>query len=319
MEIENPKNLKRQQNTEIKLLSYVDSDDELGTYYCESSHDLLSQEEETELTNRLDAGRNFLGKRDYDHMILTDDARAAFNTIVTMNLRLVNDIAKKKENQGVELLDLFQAGNIGLMKATSKFDLEFGFRFSTYAIWWIRQAITREIADHGRTIRIPVHQLETLKMLYKTIAYLTQKNKEAPNVSEVAEYLEMDPEKVKLLLQRSILPQSLDKQIDEDDNSEAEYGDYVQDNSVRVEIQCGENILKEKLNEAFKAIKCEPMYILIVKFRHGLVDGKIYSLGEIGQKFGLSVERVKQIEANVLSRLRFVLKKEKNYFFDKQD
>lgn len=319
MGIENPKTSDKQRAI-MKRFACVDGDNMVGAYFCDSSHSLLSIEKETELSNRLTEGRSFSGKRDLDHLVLTEGAKDAFDTLVTMNLRLVNDYASKYSGNGIELLDLIQAGNIGLMKATSKFDLEFGYRFSTYATWWIKQAIAREIANNSRTIRIPVHQLDTLRIINQTIIYLTQKNGETPKASEVAEYLDMNPKKVELLIQRSSLPLSMDKRLDDEDSDGAEFGDYIKDNSVRVEIESGKNIFSEKLTEVFEAFKKQkPRSALILGLRYGLIDGNIYTLDEVGNRLGLSRERVRQIESESLNELSKYLEKYKNYVFDKQN
>ncbi len=245
---------------------------------------LLTPEEEIELAIRIKAGDT-----------------AARDKLAVSNLRLVVSIAKRYTGRHMELLDLIQEGNLGLMKAVDKFDYTKGFKFSTYATWWIRQAITRAIADQARTVRIPVHMVETINKVRKTHSQLLHKNGRDPTAEELAEELEMPLEKVceALLLSRDLV--SLETPIGEEEDGRL--GDFIPDNEALDPADAtSQTLLKEQMAEALKTLTPKEAGVLILRF--GLADGKPRTLEEVGEIYGVTRERIRQIEATAIRKLR---------------
>jgi RNA polymerase primary sigma factor len=284
--------------------------DTVGLYLKEMARvPLLNTEEEINLAIRLEAGqdatrnlkKNPHHARAVEWQFLVEDGLAAREHLIKANTRLVVSIAKKYLSRGVPFLDLIQEGNLGLMKAVEKFDYRRGYRFSTYATWWIRQTITRAIADQGRTIRVPVHMSDRIRRLYKTARKLEQDFGRKPSAEEIATAMGADPRKVRWMLRVSWQPLSLERPVGEDEDSE--FGYFIENDSVPSPAQAAyDKMLREKIEALLDTLT--PREARILRLRFGLHNGHSYTLEEVGQKFGLTRERIRQIEGKALRRLR---------------
>lgn len=295
-------------------LDSISSDDTIGLYLKEMSRvPLLKVDEEMDIARRIEEGRT--GKCELARsnggcppdrkVVLQDqveDGELAREHLIKANTRLVVSVAKRYIGRGVPFLDLIQEGNLGLMKAVEKFDYHRGFRFSTYATWWIRQTITRSIADQGRTIRVPVHMVDRIRQLYKLTHEMEQKLGRLPTNDELAEKLETTTPKIEWMLQVSWLPLSLESPIN-DDEEDSELGQFVEDQVTPTPIQSAySKLLREKIEEVLDTLPAREARILRLRF--GLENGHNYTLEEVGDKFGLTRERIRQIESKALRRLR---------------
>ncbi len=292
-------------------LANIDTNDTIGLYLKEVSRvPLLNAEEEVVLAQRIERGRasreelargNTNGKRRNDLRHLIEDGWGAREHLITANSRLVISVAKKYMGRGVPFLDLIQEGNIGLIRATKKFDYRRGHKFSTYATWWIRQAVTRAIADQGRTIRVPVHMGDQINKLLRVQHQLTQKLGREPSVDELAIALDVPPKKVENMIQVARRPLSLETPTDDEEDSVL--GDFIEDDQAPPpDDSATYNLLREHLEEVLNSLP--PREVRILQLRYGLLDGQAYTLEEVGRKMGVTRERVRQIEAQALSRLR---------------
>ncbi len=273
------------EDIDLTNMEGINIDDPVRMYLREIGRiPLLSYEEELELAKR----------------ILEGDEEAK-KKLAESNLRLVVSIAKKYVGRGMLFLDLIQEGNMGLIKAVEKFDYTKGYKFSTYATWWIRQAITRAIADQARTIRIPVHMVETINKLIRTSRHLLQQLGREPTPEEIAEEMEISPEKVMEIQKIAQDPVSLETPIGEEDDSHL--GDFIQDDdSPSPQDSASYTLLKEQLEEVMKTLT--PREAKVLKLRFGLEDGKARTLEEVGREFMVTRERIRQIEAKALRKLR---------------
>lgn len=292
-------------------LENIDTDDTIGLYLKEVSRvPLLNAEEEVDLAQRIERGRmareelakgNVAARRRMELRHLIEDGWAAREHLITANSRLVISVAKKYMGRGVPFLDLIQEGNIGLIRATKKFDYRRGHKFSTYATWWIRQAVTRAIADQGRTIRVPVHMGDQINKLLRIQHQLTQRLGREPTVEELAIALDVPPKKVENMIQVARRPLSLETPTDDEEDSVL--GDFIEDEEAPPpDDSATYNLLKEHLEEVLNGLP--PREVRILQLRYGLLDGQAYTLEEVGRKMGVTRERVRQIEAQALSRLR---------------
>jgi RNA polymerase primary sigma factor len=294
-------------------ISAISTDDTVGLYLKEMARvPLLTTEEEVDLAMRIERGKEAEAelaklngtpspktRADLQHDI--EDARAARDHLIKANTRLVVSIAKKYMSRGVPFLDLIQEGNLGLMKAVEKFDYHRGYRFSTYATWWIRQTITRAIADQGRTIRVPVHMSDRIRRLYKVARQMEQELGRKPTPDEIGDHLGVDSRKVQWMMRVSWRPLSLETPVGEEEDSEL--GSFVEDENTPTPTQSAyENLLRDKIEEVLSTLS--PREARILRLRFGLHNGRPYTLEEVGQKFGLTRERIRQIEGKALRRLR---------------
>ena len=271
--------------TTVLVAEGVNIDDPVKVYLKEIGRvPLLTSEEEVELAIRMGEGDSIAKKR-----------------LSEANLRLVVSIAKRYVGRGMQFLDLIQEGNLGLIKAVEKFDYTKGFKFSTYATWWIRQAITRAIADQARTIRIPVHMVETINKVKKVSSQLLHKNGHDPTVDEIAAELDMPVEKVREIMRVAQEPVSLETPIGEEEDSHL--GDFIPDDDAPAPAEAASHVLlKEQLSDVLETLT--PREEKVLRLRFGLEDGRSRTLEEVGREFNVTRERIRQIEAKALRKLR---------------
>jgi RNA polymerase primary sigma factor len=292
-------------------LSGISSDDSISLYLKEMAIvPLLKPEEEVQLAKQLERGRvaqqrleknghSPAKREEYLRDIEVGDAARAH--LIKANTRLVVSIAKRYMGQGVPFLDLIQEGNLGLMKAVEKFDYRRGCKFSTYATWWIRQSITRALAEQGRIIRLPSHVGDRIRKMYRTAQQLEQNSGERPTPTEIGDRMGLDPTKVRWLIKVSRRPLSLEKPVGEEEDSEL--GEFIEDeDSPTPTDEVTRSLLAERMDEVLSTLS--PREARILRLRFGMQDGRAYTLKEVGEKFGLTRERIRQIEREALHRLR---------------
>ncbi|HAG07131.1 MAG: RNA polymerase sigma factor [Clostridia bacterium 62_21] len=280
-----PEHHEEEVEVDLSVPEGVDIDDPVRMYLKEIGRiPLLTPEEEVELAKRMEKGDEEAKRR-----------------LIEANLRLVVSIAKRYVGRGMLFLDLIQEGNLGLIKAVEKFDWRKGYKFSTYATWWIRQAITRAIADQARTIRIPVHMVETINKLIRVSRQLLQELGREPTPEEIAREMDISAEKVREIMRIAQEPVSLETPIGEEEDSHL--GDFIEDQDAQAPAEeASFTLLREQLNEVLKTLTEREQRVLRLRF--GLDDGRARTLEEVGQKFGVTRERIRQIEAKTLRKLR---------------
>jgi len=280
-------------NVDLEATGYDEvSDDSVKLYLREIGKiPLLSQEEEYELAQKIIHGNAKEKKRAKDKM-------------AESNMRLVVSIAKRYSGRGLDFLDLIQEGNTGLLRAVEKFDPDKGFKFSTYATWWIRQAITRAIADQARTIRIPVHMVETINKVLRTQRRLTQDLNREPSTEEIAKAMGMEPEKIEYVMKIKQDIASLDASVGRDgDDDDSSLGDFIEDEDrISPEDSAATQLLKEQIASILSTLSDREQKI--IKMRFGIGGGKSHTLEEVGAEFSVTRERIRQIEAKALTKLR---------------
>jgi len=290
-------------------------DDTIGLYLKEIGRvPLLTAEEEVALAKRMEAGKIAQQELNQDGLSperraelshIVQDGLAAREHLIRANSRLVISVAKKYIGRGVPFLDLIQEGNIGLIRTADKFNYRLGHKFSTYATWWIRQAVTRAIADQSRTIRVPVHMGDQINKLLRMTHRLTQELGREPTLEELAEAMEVPRRKAEEMLRAARRPISLE--LPTDDEGESELGDFIEDkNSIAPDERAAVTMLRQMIQEMLQDLP--PREVRILQMRYGLVDGETYTLEEVGKKLGVTRERVRQIESQALSRLRHPLR-----------
>lgn len=274
-----------EEDIDLSVPDNVSVDDPVRMYLKEIGKvPLLSQEEEIELAKRMEEGDEEAKKK-----------------LAEANLRLVVSIAKKYVGRGMMFLDLIQEGNLGLIKAVDKFDYRKGYKFSTYATWWIRQAITRSIADQARTIRIPVHMVESINRLIRTQRQMIQNLGREPSAEELAKEMKISVERVREIMKIAQEPVSLETPIGEEDDSHL--GDFIRDDNVPIPAEAAAyTLLQEQLGEVLDTLSDREKRVLCLRF--GLLDGRARTLEEVGQEFNVTRERIRQIEAKALRKLR---------------
>ena len=300
--------------------SFIDSNDTLGMYLKEMMRvPLLTQEEEIELAKRIEKGRvagekmarlTTSNDRRAEYSADIKDSNEAYEHLIKANTRLVVAVAKKYVGRGVPFLDLIQDGNIGLIRASKKFDYHRGYKFSTYATWWIRQAVTRAIADQGRTIRIPVHMHDQINRTFRKQIELTQQLGRQPTNEELAEELEIEPERVEYIMRISFKPLSLQSLAGHDDKEKNTLGEFIEDESAEIPPkEVTQSLLRDDVQEMLSELPSREAKLLSLRF--GLQGSAPHTLVEIGRKMGVTRERVRQIEVQARNRLK-TSKKGKN-------
>ena len=309
--------LKKDLTADAGYQAALDTDDVVGLYLKEAGRvPLLTAQEEVMLAKRMEAAE-FARERledaegeEFDELSWSEeqglratmmDGEKAQEHLIRANARLVISVAKKYIGRGVPFLDLIQEGNIGLIRATNKFEYQRGHKFSTYATWWIRQAVSRAVADQGRTIRVPVHMGDQLNRMRRVQLQLLQELGREPKIDELAHGMDTTPDKVENLLEISRRPVSLETPID--DEGDSTFGDFVEDSSSPAPSEeVATHLLHVQLQQALD--KLPPREAQILRLRYGLADGRVYTLEEVGQTIGVTRERVRQLEAQALNRLR---------------
>ncbi|MBN1221417.1 MAG: RNA polymerase sigma factor RpoD [Anaerolineae bacterium] len=317
-EAEQERRLKEQSPDSIAIpavdpfdLSGIAADDTISLYLKEMARvPLLAPSEEIMLAKSLEKGRNaqkklrrgqFGEEEIHKFRRYIREGNKARDHLIKANTRLVVSIAKKYMGQGVPFSDLIQEGNLGLMKAVEKFDYRRGYKFSTYATWWIRQAITRALADQGRTIRVPVHMSDRIRKLHQISRQLEQVWGRKPTPEELADYMDLDASKVRWMLRVSRHPVSLERPVGEEEDSEL--GNFIEDEDAPTPPDTAfHHLLQEKLEDVLSTLT--PREARILRLRFGLQNGRSYTLEEVGKKFGLTRERIRQIEGQALRKLR---------------
>ena len=295
-------------------LSGIDSDDTVSLYLREVGNiPLLTADQEVDLAQRIERGKDALqnlflqsfqvsgepSRAELDRHV--NDGEAARHHLTKANSRLVIAMAKKYMNQGVPFLDLIQEGNLGLMKAVEKFDWRRGYKFSTYATWWVRQAITRAIADQGRTIRVPVHMSDRIRRLFQVSRQLEQRLGREPGIEELARELDLPSSKVQWMIRIARTPLSLEKPVGDDRDSEL--GDFIEDDEFPAPpVAAANTLLAQEIENLLNALP--PREARVLELRFGLLDGRTHTLKEVGEMFGLSRERIRQLEKEALRKLR---------------
>jgi RNA polymerase primary sigma factor len=292
-------------------LSGIAADDTISLYFKESGHvPLLTRGEEVELAKQMERGlqaQHQLSRNGHDPQErerlerLIEMGKEARQHLIEANTRLVVSIAKKHREQGVPFLDLIQEGNLGLIRAVDKFDYRRGTRFSTYATWWIRQSVSRALAEQGRTIRIPIHMSDRIRKMYKTAQRMEQERGRKPAPEEIAEEMDLDPSKVEWMMRASQRPLHLERPVGEEGDTELAH--FIEDEETPAPSDVvSQHLLTDKLEELLSTLT--PRQARILRLRFGLQDGYSYNLEEIAQRFGLTRERIRQIEQEALNRLR---------------
>ena len=315
-----------------EVASTVRTDDPVRMYLKEIGRiPLINQEEEVRLAKLVETGKEAQEQIDFyndgeldlelddlnqlEELVL--DGEDAKNALVEANYRLVVSIAKKYTNRGLLFLDLIQEGNMGLIRAVDKFDYEKGFKFSTYATWWIRQAITRAVADQARTIRIPVHMVETINKMARITRQLTQEFGREPTPEEIGVEMEMTAEKIQHIQRISREPISLESTVGEEEDSSL--GDFISDAST---LTPHESMLQDMTIQALDEIleTLTDREEKVLRLRYGLYDGKTYTLEEVGREFGVTRERIRQIEAKAMRKLKHPSRQQKlrDFYYDKK-
>ena len=309
--------LKKDLTSDAGYQAALDTDDVVGLYLKEAGRvPLLTAQEEVMLAKRMEAAefaRARLEAPEVEQIEVMSwseeqglratmmDGERAQEHLIRANARLVISVAKKYIGRGVPFLDLIQEGNIGLIRATNKFEYQRGHKFSTYATWWIRQAVSRAVADQGRTIRVPVHMGDQLNRMRRVQLQLLQELGREPKIDELASGMDTTPDKVENLLEISRRPVSLETPID--DEGDSTFGDFVEDsNSPAPSEEVATHLLHVQLQQALDKLPDREAQIL--RLRYGLADGRVYTLEEVGQTIGVTRERVRQLEAQALNRLR---------------
>lgn len=292
-------------------INAVSADDPVGLYFRQMAQEpLLTAEEEIELAKRIEAGREALAKlaqidpdsEEADALReIVADGQLAREHLGRANTRLVVSIAKRYMGQGLPFPDLIQEGNVGLMRAVDKYDYKRGNRFSTYATWWIRQAITRALAQKTRTIRIPLHMTERIRQMYRTAQVLEQTLGHRPTPEEIAKAMELPPESIRGMMDASQHAIALERPVGDDGDSE--FGDFIEDQDSPSPVEAAtQHLLQETIEEVLSELTPRQSHILRLRF--GLGGGEPHTLEEIANKFGLSRERIRQLEKEALRRLR---------------